>query len=1346
MPTDAPALWTRLATEASTFVDAAEPSRRAAALAWFQEHRTALADLLPAILADDARTALDATEHMLPFLLAVADWATMAEICEVGITAARRLEAVGPTLRLMHTLGVARQHLHDDTAEQIFATVAELADGVGDFGDLRAKALAHLGQLARAAGNPERAAAYQHQAAVAYAAAGNRGGEARALGDLSVTLRDLGDGERAAAQAETSRAIFEEIGDAEGEGRALRYLAAHRAEHGDLDAALTLILKAAMLFDTVSAVALAAEAEYVAAQLHRAAGDLPAARRLAQRCIRRNPGQPGDAGPFLKIVEAELALRRLISAPDDTARADVLERYPILLDDFSTRIILENDVDTAGTRWLLAHPDAAAARWFAEECQEISRYANMSHLSPQLPGLVRELTVCTGEARGELLRQILAVTPPGSPPGVRGKYLLALARYQTDEPQGGGADLGESRALAAEAAELLFEAGAIEDAAASFVLEGTLWRQDRTGDHRANSDRALRALRRALRLFRKTVYPHEWARTMSNLGNVYWQYPEDRRRNLRRAVARHTAALSVLTADRYPEDRSTALANLGLVLSAPELAYRQDNAEAALRYLTEALNGLTSPSTRALVLMNLSNLHRYRAAADYDANAQRALRYAREAYAIVEQIGSPSDVADAAQSVADSLAHLTATDASTREAVSWYRRALQAVPAELMPHHHAAIADNLANTLRQLPEPTEEDLSEACALHRRAGELFRRSGDRGEMARALFNLAAAIGSRPEADLDEVVALYETSMADRPVETVPLEWAQSAIALAQTLVRRGRDDDRDRAAGLLRQTVKLDALEGAPHDAARAWGLAGALHADAGEWDQAARALRRALTAAESRYVVATLATSRESELTDIGGLPHHTAYALARAGHTREAVTVLENSRAREIGRLFDRDHADLSTLDTTSPDAAAAYRAAVAAVARLESDQRTSAPTDTDDVSRIQAALTDAYARLAAVLDMIRQIPEHTVFGRAPEAAMQRATQAGVPLAYLVTTGYGSVALLVGAGPDGEVEAVHGPLTEEDLSDSLQAAGTQFSSQLLDQLGTGLLGNVAQRLLDLRQHRIVLIPTGLLTILPLHAARYQRVNRTTYLLDDVTVSYALSARLLLAAQNKAAHGSTPRLVAVSDPVSTGLGRLAWAEPESQVLLRLFAGATALLSGAAATRTALEEALPGATHLHFACHGSYDSDDPLRSGLHLAGDDRLTLRDLLNIRRLEGIELVVASACQTALSDVLRTQDEAMGLPAGLAYGGARTVVGTLWETGDMSAALLVSRFYTNHLRDRMTPADALAAAQRWLRNATQVELADFARSVGLPEPTRRLGHPMHWAPFIAIGAANERS
>jgi CHAT domain-containing protein len=109
----------------------------------------------------------------------------------------------------------------------------------------------------------------------------------------------------------------------------------------------------------------------------------------------------------------------------------------------------------------------------------------------------------------------------------------------------------------------------------------------------------------------------------------------------------------------------------------------------------------------------------------------------------------------------------------------------------------------------------------------------------------------------------------------------------------------------------------------------------------------------------------------------------------------------------------------------------------------------------------------------------------------------------------------------------------------------------------------------------------------------------------------------------------------------------------------------------------------------------------------VRWHLALPGGDRLTLADLLDGRLLDGVQVVVASACQSAVTDIARLTDEAVGLPAGLVQAGASTVIGTLWDVSDRAAALLTARFYTNHLHgdpdqggQPMTPARALANAQ----------------------------------------------
>src|SRR5439155_518510 len=79
-----------------------------------------------------------------------------------------------------------------------------------------------------------------------------------------------------------------------------------------------------------------------------------------------------------------------------------------------------------------------------------------------------------------------------------------------------------------------------------------------------------------------------------------------------------------------------------------------------------------------------------------------------------------------------------------------------------------------------------------------------------------------------------------------------------------------------------------------------------------------------------------------------------------------------------------------------------------------------------------------------------------------------------------------------------------------------------------------------------------------------------------------------------------------------------------------------------LHTGAATTRDLVEKRLTG-EHLdvlHFACHGEFDQADPMRSGVLLAGDDRLTAADLLRLP--VNANLVTLRACATghaALAD-----------------------------------------------------------------------------------------------------------
>jgi hypothetical protein len=91
-----------------------------------------------------------------------------------------------------------------------------------------------------------------------------------------------------------------------------------------------------------------------------------------------------------------------------------------------------------------------------------------------------------------------------------------------------------------------------------------------------------------------------------------------------------------------------------------------------------------------------------------------------------------------------------------------------------------------------------------------------------------------------------------------------------------------------------------------------------------------------------------------------------------------------------------------------------------------------------------------------------------------------------------------------------------------------------------------------------------------------------------------------------------------------------------------------------VLTSVDADRATVLEAITKTAVVHFACHGLAVFDDPLDSGLLLAGTDRLTLRDLLDLSITA--DLAVVSACETALTGT-DLPDEAQNLSAALLQG-----------------------------------------------------------------------------------------
>jgi CHAT domain-containing protein len=121
--------------------------------------------------------------------------------------------------------------------------------------------------------------------------------------------------------------------------------------------------------------------------------------------------------------------------------------------------------------------------------------------------------------------------------------------------------------------------------------------------------------------------------------------------------------------------------------------------------------------------------------------------------------------------------------------------------------------------------------------------------------------------------------------------------------------------------------------------------------------------------------------------------------------------------------------------------------------------------------------------------------------------------------------------------------------------------------------------------------------------------------------------------------------------------------------------------------------------------VHLATHGVLNDQHPELSGVIASlvdeqgrlQDGFLRAQDVFGMHI--GAEIVVLSACETALGKMLRGEG-ITGLVRAFLHAGADTVVASKWKVDDVATQELMAEFYRLLLVEALPPAAALRAAQ----------------------------------------------
>ena len=184
----------------------------------------------------------------------------------------------------------------------------------------------------------------------------------------------------------------------------------------------------------------------------------------------------------------------------------------------------------------------------------------------------------------------------------------------------------------------------------------------------------------------------------------------------------------------------------------------------------------------------------------------------------------------------------------------------------------------------------------------------------------------------------------------------------------------------------------------------------------------------------------------------------------------------------------------------------------------------------------------------------------------------------------------------------------------------------------------------------------------------------------------------------------------------------------------------------------------LMNSLPGRNILHLASHGVFSLRSPFESYISLGDRGRLSIPEIRAMTALKGVDLVVLSACQTALGG-RENEDgiEIASMGSAFLQNNVKSVMASLWSVDDISTSLLMQQVYQrlakNTPQSPITRAEALRQAQlQFIEGKTTIVDGNRLRATASLKPVPKAAnanpnrtpdfkHPYYWSPFVLMGS-----
>ncbi len=163
------------------------------------------------------------------------------------------------------------------------------------------------------------------------------------------------------------------------------------------------------------------------------------------------------------------------------------------------------------------------------------------------------------------------------------------------------------------------------------------------------------------------------------------------------------------------------------------------------------------------------------------------------------------------------------------------------------------------------------------------------------------------------------------------------------------------------------------------------------------------------------------------------------------------------------------------------------------------------------------------------------------------------------------------------------------------------------------------------------------------------------------------------------------------------------------------------------------------------TIIHLATHGYFAIGKPEDSFIIFGDGDKATIADMKKWT-LTKVELVVLSACETAIGGKLGNGIEILGLGYQIQNRGAGAAIASLWKVSDNGTSELMQALYKNLSQKNISSSEALRQAQiTMIRSNKKGNSSDRGTGIKIVgtvpnNEETQLSHPFYWSAFILIG------